>query len=235
MTDEHTLHQEEADKLTAAEYVLGVLGAADRRQAQQRLARDQAFTTEVAFWEERLGVLADAVAPVAPSDRTWSRIARAVRMPDPSQPRESLWRSLAFWRSFAIGAAALAAASIGGLTFVEISPPRPALLATLGTSSGQPAFIAAVRSGGTSLMVMPAALLTQDPRAMELWLIPAGDKPHSLGLISPAQPVLIEVPRGLVARMSPDTALAISMEPPGGSPTGQPSGPVLASGKLASM
>jgi anti-sigma-K factor RskA len=70
---------------------------------------------------------------------------------------------------------------------------------------------------------------------MELWLIPAGDKPHSLGLISPAQPVLIEVPRGLVARMSPDTALAISMEPPGGSPTGQPSGPVLASGKLASM
>ena len=235
MTDERTIAQEEGERLTAAEYVLGVLGAAERRQALQRLAHDQPFASEVAFWEERLGVLADAVAPVAPPDRAWSRIARAVRMPDPSQPRESLWRSLAFWRSFAIGAAALAAASIGGLTFVEISPSRAPLLATLGTSSGQPTFVAAINAGGTSLMVVPAALLTQDPRAMELWLIPAGDKPHSLGLISPARPVRIDVPRELAGRMTPDTALAVSMEPPGGSPTGQPTGPVIASGKLASL
>jgi len=235
MTDERTIAPEEGERLTAAEYVLGVLGAAERHQAQQRLAHDQAFASAVAFWEERLGVLADAVAPVAPPDRAWSRIARAVRMPDPSQPRESLWQSLAFWRSFAIGAAALAAASIGGLTFVAISPPRPPLLATLGTSSGQPTFVAAINAGGTSLTVVPAALLTQDPRAMELWLIPAGDKPHSLGLISPARPVRIDVPRELAARMTPDTALAVSMEPPGGSPTGQPTGPVIASGKLASL
>ena len=235
MTDERTSAQEEGERLTAAEYVLGVLGAAERRQALQRLAHDQAFASAVAFWEERLGVLADAVAPVAPPDRAWSRIARAVRMPDPSQPGESLWRSLAFWRSFAIGSAALAAASIGGLTFVAISPPRPPLLATLGTSSGQPTFVAAINAGGTSLTVVPAALLTQDPRAMELWLIPAGDKPHSLGLISPARPVRIDVPRELAARMTPDTALAVSMEPPGGSPTGQPTGPVIASGKLASL
>ena len=235
MTDERIIAPEEGERLTAAEYVLGVLGAAERHQAQQRLAHDQAFASEVAFWEERLGVLADAVAPVAPPDRAWSRIARAVRMPDPSQPRESLWQSLAFWRSFAIGSAALAAASIGGLTFVAISPPRAPLLATLGTSSGQPTFVAAINAGGTSLTVVPAALLTQDPRAMELWLIPAGDKPHSLGLISPARPVRIDVPRELAARMTPDTALAVSMEPPGGSPTGQPTGPVIASGKLASL
>ena len=235
MTDERTIAQEEGERLTAAEYVLGVLGAAERRQALQRLAHDEAFASEVAFWEERLGVLADAVAPVAPPDRAWSRIARAVRMPDPSQPRESLWQSLAFWRSFAIGAAALAAASIGGLTFVAISPPRAPLLATLGTSSGQPTFVAAINAGGTSLTVVPAALLTQDPRAMELWLIPAGDKPHSLGLISPARPVRIDVPRELAARMTPDTALAVSMEPPGGSPTGQPTGPVIAAGKLTSL
>lgn len=235
MSDERPIAQEEADKLGAAEYVLGVLGSAERRAAQQRLAHDQAFAAEVAFWEERLGVLADAVAPVAPPDRAWSRIARAVRLPDPSKPPESLWHSLAFWRSFAIGAAALAAASVGALTFVEIAPQRPTLLATLGTSSGQPVFVTAVNGGGTSLAVMPAALLTPDPRAMQLWLIPAGDKPHSLGLISPAQPVRVEVPRELLARLTPDTALAVSMEPPGGSPTGQPTGPVIASGKLARL
>ncbi|HEY6256088.1 MAG TPA: anti-sigma factor [Xanthobacteraceae bacterium] len=235
MTDDRTIIQEESDKLVAAEYVLGVLGAEERRRAQQRLAHDQVFAAEVAFWEERLGVFADAVAPVEPPERAWSRIARAVRLPDPSKPPESLWRSLVFWRSFAIGSAALAVASIGALTFIEISPlPRP-LLATLGASTGQPAFVAAVNAGGTSLTVVPAALLTQDPRAMELWLIPAGDKPHSLGLITPGQPVRIDVPRDLIGRITPDTALAVSMEPPGGSPTGQPTGPVIASGKLLSL
>jgi anti-sigma-K factor RskA len=236
MTDDRTIIQEESDKLVAAEYVLGVLGAAERRQAQQRLAHDQAFANEVAFWEERLGAFADAIEPVAPPDRAWTRIARAVRAPDPSKPRESLWQSLVFWRSFAIGSAALAVASIGALTFIEISPAaRPPLLATLGAASGQPNFVAAVNAGGTSLLVVPAALLTSDPRAMELWLLPAGDKPRSLGLIQPGRPVRLDVPRDLVARITADTSLAVSMEPPGGSPTGQPTGPVIASGKLISL
>jgi anti-sigma-K factor RskA len=236
MTDDRTIIQKEGDKITAAEYVLGVLGAAERRQAQQRLAHDQAFADEVAFWEERLGAFADAVTPVAPPDRTWSRIARKIKARDPSAPRESLWQSLAFWRSFAIGSAVLAAASIGALTFIAISPPpRAPLLATLGASSGQPTFIAAVDPDGTSLVVVPAALLAADQRAMELWLIPAGDKPHSLGLIEPGRPVRLGVPRDLVARISADAALAVSMEPPGGSPTGQPTGPVIASGKLTSL
>jgi anti-sigma-K factor RskA len=236
MTDDRTISQEESDKVVAAEYVLGVLGAAERRQAQQRLAHDQAFADEVAFWEERLGAFADAIEPVAPPDRAWTRIARAVRIRDPSAPRESLWQSLAFWRSFAIGSAALAAASIGALTFIVISPaPRAPMLATLGASSGQPNFVAAINAGGTSLMVVPAALLTSDPRAMELWLIPAGDKPHSLGLIEPGRPVRLDVPRDLVARITADATLAVSMEPPGGSPTGQPTGPVIASGTLTSL
>jgi anti-sigma-K factor RskA len=236
MTDDRTIIQEESDKVVAAEYVLGVLGAAERRQAQQRLAHDQAFANEVAFWEERLGAFADAIEPVAPPDRAWTRIARAVRVRDPSTPRERLWQSLPFWRSFAIGSAALAAASIGALTFIEISPvPRAPMLATLGASNGQPNFVAAINAGGTSLMVVPAALLTSDPRAMELWLIPAGDNPHSLGLIEPGRPVRLDVPRDLVARITADATLAVSMEPPGGSPTGQPTGPVIASGTLTSL
>jgi anti-sigma-K factor RskA len=236
MTDDRTIIQEEGDKLVAAEYVLGVLGAAERRQAQQRMAHDQAFANEVAFWEERLGTFADAVTPVAPPDRTWSRISRAIRSRDPFAPHESLWQSLTFWRSFAVGAAALAAASIGALTFIAISPvARPPMLATLGSASGQLNFVAAINAGGKSLVIVPAVLLATDQRAMELWLIPAGDKPHSLGLIEPGRPVRLDVPRDLVTRISTEAALAVSMEPPGGSPTGQPTGPVIASGKLTNL
>ena len=135
MTDDRTIIQEEGDKLVAAEYVLGVLGAAERRQAQQRLAHDQAFADEVAFWEERLGAFADGVAPVAPPDRTWSRIARKIKARDPSAPSESLWQSLIFWRSFAIGSAALAVASIGALTYGASSSRHTVLLERKRTSS----------------------------------------------------------------------------------------------------
>ena len=235
MTDDRATLQSEGDKLAAAEYALGVLGALDRRAVEQRLLHDQAFAAEVAFWEERLGPLADGAIPAAPPDRVWRRIARTVRMPEGSPPPESLWQSLAFWRAFAIGAAALAVASIGALTFVEISPPRAPLMATLGVSTGQPGFVAAVTPGGTSMLIVPAALLAPDQRAMELWLIPAGDKPHSLGLIERTRPVRVDVPRDLTARITDDATLAVSMEPPGGSPTGQPTGPVIASGKLVSL
>lgn len=236
MSDDRNTLQSEGDKLAAAEYVLGVLGTVERRQVQQRLVHDQAFAAEVAFWEERLGSLADAVVPVKPPDRAWRRIARTLRLPASSpRPRENLWLSLPFWRSFAIGSAALAVLSLGALTFVEISPPRAPLMASLGASTGQPGFVATVTPGGTSMLIVPAALLGADQRALELWLIPAGDKPHSLGLLVPNQPVRVEVPRDLAARITADAALAVSMEPPGGSPTGQPTGPVIASGKLVSL
>ena len=70
---------------------------------------------------------------------------------------------------------------------------------------------------------------------MELWLIPPGDKPHSLGLIDPSRPITIKVPQDLLGRVNREAVLAVSLEPPGGSPTGQPTGPVIANGKLAQL
>src|SRR5262245_10674381 len=66
MSDDHTIDPANGGKVIAAEYVLGVLGAEERREIERRLPREPALAAEVAFWEERLGVLADAVAPVAP-------------------------------------------------------------------------------------------------------------------------------------------------------------------------
>jgi len=239
MSDVPTITPGDGSDLLAAEYVLGVLGAVERRQAQQRLAHDQAFANAVAFWEERLGALADEVAPVAPPAQTWNRIARSVRARDSTAPRESLWQSLSFWRSFALGAAALAAASIASLTFMVTSPPpQPPLMATLGPANGQPSFLAAVNAGGTSLTIVPTVAVSgaDQQHSVELWLIPAGDTtPRALGLIQPARAVRLNVPRELIARLTSDAALAVSIEPLGGSRTGLPTGPVVASGKLVNL
>ena len=73
--------------LTAAEYVLGVLNAAQRRAAERRIDRDPAFAREVAFWEERLGGLAQAVPEIAPPQRCrGSRLDSAA----PQMPRTSV-------------------------------------------------------------------------------------------------------------------------------------------------
>ncbi len=234
MSANDTMDPADDGNLIAAEYVLGVLGAAERREVELRLAQEPALASEVAFWEERLAGLTDAVAPVAPPQAAWSRIETAIG----TAPRPpSVWQSLTFWRSFAIASATLAAASIAALVYIGLVPNAPApLMATLSGSAGQPNFVATVTATGNTLVIVPAALLTNDPRAYELWLIPSGEtRPRSLGLVQPGQPIRLDIPSDLAGRVTPDATLAVSLEPPGGSPTGLPTGPVVAAGKFSNL
>ena len=234
MSENDTIDSPHDGNLIAAEYVLGVLGAAERREVERRLAREPALASEVALWEERLSGLTDAVVPVVPPDAVWSRIERATAT---AARRPSLWQSLTFWRGLAIASATLAAASIAALAYIGLVPgARAPLMATLSGNAGQPNFVASVTATGNTLVIVPAALLTNDPRAYELWLIPSREtRPRSLGLIQPGHPIRLDIPSDLAGRVTPDATLAVSLEPPGGSPTGQPTGPVIAAGKLANM
>ena len=108
MSADDTLDPASGGNLIAAEYVLGVLGTEERREVERRLAQEPALASEVAFWEERLGGIADAVAPVAAPSQAWSQIEAAIAADARPQGAASLWQSIAFWRSFAIGAATLA-------------------------------------------------------------------------------------------------------------------------------
>ena len=234
MSEDDTIDPADGRKLLAAEYVLGVLSVAERREVERRLSQEPALASEVAFWEERLTGLADAVAPVSPPEATWLRIETAIgNAPRPS----SVWGSLIFWRSFGIASATLAAVSIAALTYIGLVPgARAPLLATLSGTAGQPTFVAAVTATGNTLVIVPAALLTTDPRAFELWLIPGGEtRPRSLGLIQPGQPIRLSIPSDLAGRVTPDATLAVSLEPPGGSPTGLPTGLVIATAKLTNL
>ena len=224
--------------LTAAEYVLGVLTAEQREAAARRVGRDAVFAREVADWEERLGAIAASVPEVAPPHDGWNRIEAALRRAGTStQERRGFWHNLPLWRGLALASTTLAAACIAALIYVgAVAPPSAPLVAKLDAEGGRTGFVAAVSSGGENLTIVPAALLSaQEQKAMELWLIPSGEKPHSLGLIDRNKPVTISVPKDLLAKVNSDAILAVSLEPPGGSPTGQPTGPVIANGKLAAL
>ena len=244
MTDatDHIAPEDES-RVLAAEYVLGVLSAEERRAVETRMAEQASFAREVAEWEERLGGMASYITPATPPTQTWLRIQASLG----EQPLgaaaapTSIWQSLAFWRAFSVGSSVLAAACVAALVYVGMRPmppatPRTPLLATLtGAQTKMPNFVAAISGDGRNLTIVPAALLTTDKRSMELWLIPEGGKPASLGLISAGQPVQLNLPPELLKHVGSGATLAVSLEPLGGSPTGQPTGEVIAHGSLSRL
>ena len=216
--------------LMAGEYVLGVLNAERHAEAQARIARDRAFAAQVAAWEDRLTPLTEDVAPVAVPSHVWRRIEVALFGPEPQ--KRGLWDSLPFWRWLGAGASATAAALVA--VVLTMSPPQtgPSLVAALQASSSGPSYVVKVDGASGNLVIRPVAASPDASRVPELWLIPADGVPRSLGLIREAAETTIEIPQDLASLAGPDASLAISLEPQGGSPTGQPTGPVIAAGKL---
>jgi anti-sigma-K factor RskA len=236
MSDERTNGPEDRTPV-AAEYVLGVLGAQERRDFELRLQREPALAREVEFWEARLGDLASDVRPVAAPAYVWNRIEAAVAADaNGSSSRGGVWQNLVFWRWAAIGSSAVAAASLLALTYLAGTPsPEQPLIARLDMGGGQAGFVAAIDPAHNGLVIVPASVTNVNQRVLELWLIAPGNPPRSLGLIEPGRAVHIDLPSDLTRRVSTDATLAVSIEPPGGSPTGLPTGPVIANGKLTNL
>jgi anti-sigma-K factor RskA len=106
--------------------------------------------------------------------------------------------------------------------------------ATLLTADAQPAL--KVEAHADYLQVEPLTLAAVDAdRSLELWAIPADGKPISLGVIPAGGKGKVELSEVQKALIGKPIALAVSLEPKGGSPTGQPTGPVLYQGALAAL
>jgi anti-sigma-K factor RskA len=220
------------DDLLAAEFVLGVLAGTERAAAQRLFERDRNFAALVAQWEQRLAPWAGEIAEVAPPPAIWDRIAAALPA---EQPRSAgWWQSLAFWRGLSLATGALAAACIGALVYLG-NAPQPAPLVAAIEGGGHRAFVAAIDRKHGTIAVLPASYTADATRDPELWLIPADGKPRPLGMLRADRAVSITIPPELVAQTVGNATLAVSLEPPGGSPTGQPTGPVIATGKLTSL
>ncbi|MFP5406588.1 MAG: anti-sigma factor domain-containing protein, partial [Gammaproteobacteria bacterium] len=99
-----------------------------------------------------------------------------------------------------------------------------------GSSDKRPDWLVEVSAQG-SVRLTPLARTEVGPRqALELWTRPDGaPAPVSLGLVAADRSTLIPPDRlpGIGARQF----FAVSLEPESGSPTGSPTGPVLAAGE----
>lgn len=220
----------------AAEYVLGVLDAERRREVEARIARDRAFAREVAAWQMHFAPLVDEIEAVDPPLYLWPRIRTAVFG---RERGGGLFESIGFWRWLSAGAGALAVAALAAVFVMSrpapTPPPAAAMVAKINLDDGRPAFLATIDLERGTMLVLPISAAIPADKVPELWLIPPGDVPHSLGVVDVSHPVSITIPAALRAMVGLKAAVAISVEPPGGSPTGQPTGPVIAKGGISAI
>ncbi len=228
-----TASDEFGNAVLAGEYVLGVLSDEERRQVEARAGEDPDLAARIDYWIGRLAPLSTGIEAVRPRPVLKRRLLHTL-FGGRQRPRPKAAAALAWWRAAALGFAILALASITTLVLSILQEPGqpPASYLALLTQTGAPPTLTARidRQGGT--VTVETALIDTGGRTAELWIIPDGGAPRSLGLIRPAGRTDLTIPQALIRLIDAPAALAVSLEPPGGSPTGQPSGPIIASGQI---
>jgi anti-sigma-K factor RskA len=222
-----------ADAL-AAEYVLGTMRGAARRRFEALLPAHVELRRATAAWQERLLPLTAAIDPVEPSGEVWRRISD--RLDRRKTVATGAWQRLSFWRVLT-AFASLAAISLA----VLLANPRPGappvvvVLAPTGAAAsgiGASPIVASISGDRTTLVTRPIVpVVAQPDRALELWAVPTdGSGPRSLGMLPAGAGGTVALRGKVLAGV--DT-LAVSVEPPGGSPSGKPTGPIVFAGKFA--
>lgn len=246
--------------MLAAEYALRLLDGQDLAEAQRLERADPSFSAAVAAWQERLAPLFDEVAESTPSPLVWQRIRSSIGAdssngsPYSDVPANDnaaiLGRKLRLWRGYAIAASALAASlalfvglnGLGSDGALEQSPVQtaqreraPVLVATLASKTADTSLSVAYDRERGSMLVSPGRLTGAPGHDHELWIIPTGGNPISLGLVRPGGPQRLPVRPELAPHFRLRAAIALSVEPVGGSPAGGPTGPVVATGELLNV
>jgi anti-sigma-K factor RskA len=224
----------------AGEYVLGVLDAADRLRAEALLNESEAFQQAVAAWRRDLTALDETAAPIAPDRALWARIAAAtqrrqaiVEQVEASGWLARLWGNLAFWRGLGLaGAFASLVLAIGLAALVSRQVVAPSHVAVLETGDGRPAAVVHAFADGTVELIPLETIAVPDGRILEVWTLQTRERgPVSVGRMDQARRLKLNL-RDL-ARPDRGHLFEITLEPPGGSPTGKPTGPVLMKGLAA--
>ena len=139
-------------------------------------------------------------------------------------------RSL-FWLGWAL------AAALGGVVvFTQVIKPdaAPALqtIAILSDKQSERQFVVMLDKSVSTLQVSALDVTLPHDKTLQLWMIKGSAPPRSLGLITQRDGNTFKLP---AEALDNQTVLAISLEPPGGSPLPGPSGPVVYQGNVRAL
>jgi len=206
----------------AAEYVLGTLRGPARRRFERWRANTPHVDQRCRYWEEHLMHVAKGLKPVQPPAYVWPAIRKRLNLSSHRSPRR--WT-----RNLALAASLVLVAGLAGLLYWRSLPSvRATAISTIAAKSGDEMWQVEV-FGTTNRLVVHAAKLPARPagRDYELWALPKNGNPVSLGVLPTAGTSTRVLTLIQKAALASSSQLAVSIEPPGGSPTGQPTGDIV--------
>lgn len=168
----------------------------------------------------------------------------AVLFPESEGQSPSWLNRLGFWQA-ATGILAAVTVVLAGALFAAATHTAPGdddrlfvlvLSPTGDTLSPVPAVVRSV-DGDVSISIprLAQAAPVNEPTEFDrqLWLILEGQSPLSMGLLPDTDLAQIAIAPETAALLDEGVTLAVSLEPEGGSPTGLPTGPILAVGSVS--
>ena len=214
-------NRELVDRL-AAEYVLGTLRHRARRHFERWLVSPQVGAL-VKAWEDRLAGLEPQLTPVYPPANVWHGIESKLELRKLQRRPATRWMAVAASLIFFVAIGVILTRSPGMTETSTLAADAQTIYWRVKVLGDHQELNLHVQN----VFDLPAG------KAHELWALPEGGAPVSLGLMPHTgdhHRVLSAAQRTALANSK---QIAVSLEPEGGSPTGAPTGPVLLVAPLA--
>ncbi|NTE88769.1 anti-sigma factor [Agrobacterium rubi] len=223
---------------TADEYVLGLMDDADAAKLEAAMEDDAALRDAIAASRERFLPLDTSIEPSIVNDSLWQRIEAKLpaqqwsttppsrlsgRNPIANDNRAGPWRLTAI---SAIAASLLLAI---GLTFSLLRTVDPLVVAVLVNDTGDVQAVIEDFGNENATVRLLADFDVPKDKTIQVWTLPSQEMgPISLGLLEGVRSAklagpALPTPRG-------NQLYEITLEQAGGSPTGRPTGAILAKG-----
>ena len=226
----------EGDDIVAAEYVLGVQPTDERRAASARVETDMSFARLVDQWELRLSPMAGAYPEVeAPSGAKAAIDRRLFQASAPASAKSGFWGNVAFWRGLAFATLGLVAL-ISAINRYDPPSEEPSrLVASLADKGTDVVSVVVYDADHDQVSLSHVSGERESGHDFELWIIKGQNPPVSMAVIPVGAAIELPVDSAAKQKLAEGAVLAVSLEPAGGSPTGQPTGPVVAAGPLKTI
>lgn len=227
----------------ADEYVLGLLDPTDAAGVEAETGRNTDLAAAIAKARDRFLPLDTGLEPAGVSPGLWDKIDK--RLPDKTDdtsirsasarvPTAGNDNDRSGWRATAISAIAASVMLAGGLIWSVTRTVEPLVVAVLLNEAGEVQAVVEDFGNDTASIRLLNDFAVPSDKTMQVWTLPSREMgPMSLGLLEGSQSKTLS---GSTLPKPQDTQLyEITLEQAGGSPTGRPTGPILAKGfaKLA--
>ena len=225
------IERDDLDML-AAEFVLGTLPVEDRQRVQRLRTTHPELDAQILQWESRLSALNDEIEPVDPAPGLFARIERSIDQLEQASSQHNevvrLRQQVSRWR-LRTAATSIAAMLLIAVMMLEPTPTKSPYVAVFQHNDEQPAFLLTVDLARKQLNIQPVTARPAGNQSYQLWIKDdeLGPTPRSVGVLNEHFEVDPAALTNYDAELLRRATFGISLEPRGGSPTGQPTGPAL--------